>query len=124
MNKEVEEIVGNGKLTGSVHKETLAVSDTIRISMQNRHSRAPSPGSCTQQSVKNASRTRSLGGRSPRKWLDCRARITSKELAPLHSVEIGILRNAGSTSPQMDANLGISVLTHTVRLTNSLAKGF
>ena len=29
MNKEVWEIVGNGKLTGSVQKETLAVSDTI-----------------------------------------------------------------------------------------------
>ena len=39
VNKEVLEIVGNGKLTGSVRKETIAVSDTIRISVQNRHSR-------------------------------------------------------------------------------------
>ena len=31
--------VGNGKLTGSVVKETIAVSDTIRISEQNRQSR-------------------------------------------------------------------------------------
>ena len=58
------------------------------------------------------------------KWLDCRARITSKELAPLHSVKNGILQDAGSTSPQIDANLGISVLTRTVRFTNSLAKVF
>ena len=38
-NKEVQEIVGNGKLTGSVQEETIAVSDTIRLSLQNRHSR-------------------------------------------------------------------------------------
>ena len=39
VNKEVQEIVGNGKLTGSVRKETIAVFDTIWISVQNRHSR-------------------------------------------------------------------------------------
>ena len=39
------------------------------------------------------------------KWLDCRARITAKELAQLHSVKNGILRSACSTSPKMDANL-------------------
>ena len=39
MNKEVQEIVGIGKLMGSVRMETNAVSDTIRISVQNRHSR-------------------------------------------------------------------------------------
>ena len=32
------------------------------------------------------------------KWLDCLARIISKELAPLHSVKNGILRSACSTS--------------------------
>ena len=40
------------------------------------------------------------------KWLDCRARITPKELAPLHSVKNGILRNVCSTSPKVDADLG------------------
>ena len=39
VNKEVQEIVGNGKLTGNVRKETIAVSDTIKINVQNRHSR-------------------------------------------------------------------------------------
>ena len=39
-------------------------------------------------------------------WLDCRARITSKELAPIHSVKSGILQNVCSTSPKMDAELG------------------
>ena len=67
----------------------------------------PSPRSSTQQSVRNASRTRSPRGRSPSgECLDCRARITSKELAPLHSVKNGILQNACSTSPKMDADLG------------------
>ena len=48
----------------------------------------PSPRSSTQQNVKNASGNKSPRGRSPSgKWLDCPARITSKELAPLHSVK-------------------------------------
>ena len=55
--------------------------------------------------------------------LDGPARITSKELAPLHSVKNGILQNACSTSPIMDADLGTSALMHTSRLMNSLAKG-
>ena len=58
------------------------------------------------------------------KWLDCRARIISKELAPLHSVKSGILQNACSSSPKMDADLEISALTHTARLMNSPAKVF
>ena len=57
------------------------------------------------------------------KWLACCAQITSKELAPIHSVKGGILQNACSTSPRMDAELGKSAFTHTARLTNSLAKG-
>ena len=46
-------------------------------------------------------------------WLDCRARITSKELAPLHSVKNGILQNACSIGPRADAGLEKSALTHT-----------
>ena len=55
--------------------------------------------------------------------LDCHARITSKELAPIHSVKSGILQNACSTSPQRDADLGKSALMRIARLMNSLAKG-
>ena len=58
-----------------------------------------------------------------RKWLDCRARITSKELAPLHSVKNGIIQTACSTSPKMNADLGKSALMRIARLMNSLAKG-
>ena len=32
------------------------------------------------------------------KWLDCRARITSKELVQLHSVKNGIFQSASSTN--------------------------
>ena len=57
------------------------------------------------------------------KCLDCRARITSKELAPLHSVKSGILQNACSGSPRMDADLGKGALVRIARLMNSLPKG-
>ena len=72
----------------------------------------PSPSSSTQQSVKNASRTRSPRGRSSR-----------KELAPIHSVKNGILQNACSTRRRVVADLGKSVLMRIARLKNSLAKG-
>ena len=39
VDKEVQKIVGNGKPTGIVVKEAIAVSVTISISVQNRHSR-------------------------------------------------------------------------------------
>ena len=54
------------------------------------------------------------------KWLDCRARITSKELAPLHSVTNGILQGTCSTSQKMDADLVKSALMRSARLKNSL----
>ena len=38
------------------------------------------------------------------------ARITSKELARIHSVKSGILQNACSSSPKMDADLEKSAL--------------
>ena len=54
---------------------------------------------------------------------DCLARITSKELAPIHSVKSGTLQNACSTRPRMVANLGKSARIHIVRLMNNLVKG-
>ena len=55
--------------------------------------------------------------------LDGPARITSKELAPIHSVKNGILQNACSTSPRVDADLGKSALMRIARPKNSTAKG-
>ena len=124
VNKEVWEIVGNGKLTGSVQKETIAVSDTIWISVQNRHSRTLLQDLLRSRMWKMHREPRVLEAEAQvGKWLDCRARITSKELAPLLSVKNGILRSAWSTSQKMDADLGISALMRTARLMNSLAKG-
>ena len=53
---------------------------------------------------------------------DCPASITSKELAPTHSVKSGTLQNACSTRPRVVAGLGKSAHVHTVRLMNSLVK--
>ena len=55
--------------------------------------------------------------------LDCPERITTKELAAIHSVKSGILQNACSTSPRMDADLWKSALMRFARLQNSLTKG-
>ena len=52
---------------------------------------------------------------------DCPARITSKELAPIHSVTNSILQNACSTSPRVDADLVKSALLRIVKLKKSLA---
>ena len=55
--------------------------------------------------------------------LDGPARITSKELAPIHSVKNDTLQNTCSTRRRMDADLGKSALMRIARLKNSLAKG-
>ena len=57
------------------------------------------------------------------KWLYCRARTTSKEIAPLHSVKSGILQNACSSRPRAVADLAKSARIHTVGLMNSPVKG-
>ena len=51
------------------------------------------------------------------------ARITSKELAPIHSVNSSILQNACSTRPRAVADLWKSAHMHIVRLMNSRRKG-
>ena len=55
--------------------------------------------------------------------LDGPARMTSKELAPIHSVEGGTLQNACSTISRVVADLGKSARKHIVRLMNNLVKG-
>ena len=55
--------------------------------------------------------------------LDGPARITSKELAPIHSVKSCTLQNACSTRPRVVANLGESARLHIVRLMNNQVKG-
>ena len=55
--------------------------------------------------------------------LDGLARITSKEVAPIHFVKNGILQNACSTSRKLDADLVKSALVRIARLKNSMATG-
>ena len=109
---------------GSVWKETIAVSVTISISVQNWHSRI-------LLRVLSCGRMREMR-REPQvpeardpvvECLDGPARITSKELAPIHSVKSGTLQYACSASRRMDADYGKSALICTARLKNSLAKG-
>ena len=54
---------------------------------------------------------------------DGHARITSKELAPIHSVKSGTLQNACSERPRVVADLGKSARMHIVRLMNNVVKG-
>ena len=55
--------------------------------------------------------------------LDGPARITLKELGPIHSVKSGTLQNACSTRPTVVADLGKSARMHIVRLMNRRLKG-
>ena len=55
--------------------------------------------------------------------LDGLARITLKELAPVHSVKSGTLQNACSTRQRVVADLVKSAHMHIVRLMNNLVKG-
>ena len=122
--KEFLEIVGNGKPTGSVPKETIVLSVTIFISVQNRHSRIRLRILSCSRVSENHRELQVPEERVPVvECLDGHARITSKELAPIHYVKSGILHNTCSTSPRMDADLGKSALMRIARLMNSRAKG-
>ena len=76
-----------------------------------------------QQNERNASRTEVPEEKVPLvECLDGPARITSKELAPIHSVKSGTLQNACSARPRVVADLVKSALMRIARLMNSLAK--
>ena len=124
VNKELQEIVGSGKPTGSVLKETVAVSDTISICVQNRHSRALLRALLRGRMREMRREPEVPEARVPVvECLDGPARITSKELAPIHSVKSGVLQKACSTRPGVVADLEKSALMRIARLKNSLAKG-
>ena len=107
MYKEFLEIVGNGKPTGSVLKETIVVSVTIWISVEKLHHQIRLRIlSCSKMSENHR------GPEVPEvkvRAVECRdglARITLEELATTHSVKDGILQNACSTKTRMVAVLG------------------
>ena len=82
-----------------------------------------SPSSCMQQNDRNASRTRSLRGKTPSGRMSRWTCKDYKELAPIHSVKSGTLQNACSTRPRAVSNLVKSAPLHFVRLMNNQVKG-
>ena len=96
VNKELQEIVGSGKPTGRVLKETIAVSVTVSISVQKQHSRI-----LLRALLRGRMREMHREPEVPEakvpveECFDCAARITSKELAPIDSVKSGILHESG-----------------------------
>ena len=95
MFKEFLEIVGNGKPTGSVCKETIAVSATISISVEKSHHQIrlrilP----CSRMSENHREPEVPEAEVPVEECLDGFARITSKELAITHFVKNGTLQNA------------------------------
>ena len=122
MYKELLEIVGNGSPLGSVLDETIAVSATISLGVENNTVEYVSEF-LMKQNERKASRTRRPREEVPVvECLDGLATITLKELAQIHSVKSGILQNACFTSPRVDVDLK-NALMHTVKLMNSLVKG-
>ena len=113
-----------GNQRGSVLEETIVVSDTKSISVEKLHHQI-------RLRILSCSRV-SENHRDPEvpeervpvvECLDGLARITSKELAPVHSVKSGTLQNACYTRPRVVVGLGKSAHMHIVRLMNSQAKG-
>ena len=125
--QRVQRILGDcwqRETNGQCSSETIAVSATIRISVEKSHSRI-------RLRILSCSRMREMR-REPEvpeervpvvECLDGPARITLKELAPIHSVKRGTLQNACSIRPRVVADLGKSAHMHIVRLMNNLVKG-
>ena len=111
MNKELQQILGSGKRRHDINKRG-------KVTQSNT-----SPNSCSRMSEKHREPEVPEERVPVEECFDCHARITSKELAPSHSVKNGILQNVCSTSPRVDADLVKKALMRIARLKNSLAKG-
>ena len=124
MYKEFLEIVGNGKPTGSVCKETIAVSATISISVEKLHHQIRLRILACSRVSEMRREPKVPEARVPAvECLDGLARITSEELAITHFVKSGTLQNACSERPRVVVGLGKSARSHIVRLMNSRLKG-
>ena len=98
VDKEVLEIVGNVKPTGNVWKETIAVPDTIWISVKNRHSRIFLQDLLRSRVWKMRREREVPEARVPVvECLDGPARITSEEFAITHHAKNGTLQNVCTT---------------------------
>ena len=121
--KEFLEIVSNGKPTGNVWKETMAVSATIWISVEKLHHQIRLRIlSCNRMSENHREPEVSEAGAPAEERLNGLAKITKEDLAITHFVKNGTLQNAFSTRTRMVAVLRKSAHSHTVRLMNSRQK--
>ena len=121
--QESMEIVGTGKPTGSVWKETIAVSATISISVEMSHHQIRLRIlSCSRMSAKHREPEvpeESPSGRMSR-W-PCKDYL--KRTCNNSFLKSGTLQNACSTRPRVVVGLGKSAHSHIVRLMNSRQKG-
>ena len=105
-------------------RRQFAVSVTIILSVQIRHSRIFLPHLLRGRKGEMHGEPEVQEDNVPvEECFDCPARITSKKLAPIHPVKSGILQNACSESPRVDADLEKSDLRRNASLKNGLAKG-
>ena len=115
--KEFLEIVCNGKPTGSVWKETIAVSATIWISVEKLHHQIRLRIlSCSRMSENHREPEVPETEAPAVERLDGLARITLEELAITHSVKDGILQNACSTRPRVVVGLVKGAHSHIVQV--------
>ena len=122
--KEFLEIVGNVRPTGSVLKETIAVSATMSISVEKLHHQIRLRIlSCNRMSENHREPEVPEEKVPVVECLDGLARSTSKDFAITHFVESGTLQNACSTRWRVVVGLGQSAHTHIVRLMHSRLKG-
>ena len=124
VSKEFLRLLAMWKPTGSVWKETNAVSATISISVAKLHHQIRLRIlSCSKMSENH---------REPEvpevevrvvECLDVLARITSKEIAMAHCMKDGILQNACIARPRVVDGFGNSALSHIVGLMISQPNG-
>ena len=122
--KEFLEIVGNGKPTGNVWKETIVVSATIWISVGKVHHQIRLRIlSCGRMSENHREPEVPEAEVPVAECLDGLARITLEELAITHFVINGTLQNACSSRTRAVVGLGRSAHSHTVKLMDNRQKG-
>ena len=121
--KELHEIAGSGKPTGSVLKDKCSFGHDIHKRAK-RTQPNPSPNSsCSRMSEMRREQEVPEAKVPVKERFDCPAKITSKEFAIIHCVKSGTLQNACSTRPRVVAIWVKNALMRIVMLKNSLAKG-
>ena len=122
--KEFLDVVGNESPTGSVLEKTIAVSATISRSVEKWHSRI-FLRALSRARMREMHREPEVPGEEAPvvECIDGLARITSEELATIHSVKSGTLQNAWSPRPRVVVGLVKSARTHIIGLMNNAVKG-